>query len=207
MASRERSRREHGSVVRRPAGCGTKERGSPVFRTPVRIRRRWVASCGKLVGSCPRNRPTGYASTQMSVSTNSRHSQGRCCISKGAALVRAWKASADIYPASAGFGFNGAALVRARKDAGKVAYWLGHEGLQRSRARESAEGHAGLVATAVLFALQRSRARESAEGVGIEDEVQAPIRRLQRSRARESAEGILADRFKAEHLASTEPRS
>ena len=85
-------------------------------------------------------------------------------------------------------GFNGAALVRARRVSALYQSRWCRRWLQRSRARESAEGSSAPPKKTATAALQRSRARESAEGsLGMFDTT--PNGPLQRSRARESAEG------------------
>ena len=79
--------------------------------------------------------------------------------------------------------------------------------LQRSRARESAEGKWQKAAHGHLAQLHRSRARESAEGSRSRRTASPPCS-LQRSRARESAEGADAEALGPfVVVASTEPRS
>src|ERR1041384_1922637 len=84
--------------------------------------------------------------------------------------------------------FNGAALVRARKDSPQRARNVSPNVLQRGRARESAERWRHTTNLTLLTRLQRGRARESAESQQLHDQVATALTELQRGRARESAE-------------------
>ena len=79
--------------------------------------------------------------------------------------------------------------MRARRANSAAIRGLAIGPLQRSRARESAEGLPKTTTSAHSPMLQRSRARESAEGKESVIKALARAAWLQRSRARESAEG------------------
>ena len=108
----------------------------------------------------------------------------------GAALVRARKSRRKTSTTSTIQSFNGAALVRARKYDLDAAVRLVRDGLQWGRARASAE--IALVRTAIRSSslLQWGRARASAE-IHLLSHVRKKHPMLQWGRARASAEMIL----------------
>ncbi len=105
--------------------------------------------------------------------------------------------------------FNGAALVRVRREFVRGSLRFSTRMLQRGRTRESAESLGeGPPLARVDFPLQRGRTRESAESSPAPSCAASRTSKLQRGRTRESAESELADELPLRlGLASTGPHS